>query len=329
MYRAVLTLLALLAVPVGAFGQFRIVDQGKTNPNQPWWIQGTIACSNCGGSASVLMADNTANPTIPQTASFGMIFDGANWDRWTGAVSATDLDIRNLDHAQDDVRIGDGTDLALVSGSGSLQVTCDNCGGASSFEDNDVFTGGTSAVGNIGALYDTTPPAITDGSAGIPRMNSSRMLLVDGSGATQPVSGTFWQATQPVSGTVTVTDGGGALNVIVDSSALPAGAATEATLATRLSETAFTGSAAGQHGTINAGTLAATTTAAAVAANVPAVQVLVQNDPDNTVDILCGNATTQPIQMKPGDGLTMNVTNVNLIFCKTVSSTGTVAYVAR
>lgn len=37
--------------------------------------------------------------------------------------------------------------------------------------------------------------------------------------ATQPVSGTFWQATQPISGTVTVTDGAGALNVIVDSSA--------------------------------------------------------------------------------------------------------------
>lgn len=35
--------------------------------------------------------------------------------------------------------------------------------------------------------------------------------------ATQPVSGTFWQATQPVSGTVTVTDGAGALNTIVDS----------------------------------------------------------------------------------------------------------------
>lgn len=34
---------------------------------------------------------------------------------------------------------------------------------------------------------------------------------------TQAVSGTFWQATQPVSGTVTVTDGAGALNVIVDS----------------------------------------------------------------------------------------------------------------
>lgn len=42
------------------------------------------------------------------------------------------------------------------------------------------------------------------------------------------VTGTFWQATQPVSGTVTVTDGAGALNTIVDSSALPTGAATAA-----------------------------------------------------------------------------------------------------
>ena len=58
-------------------------------------------------------------------------------------------------------------------------------------------------------------------------------LLVDGSAttqpvsgtfwqATQPVSGTFWQATQPVSGTVTVTDGAGALNVIVDSGTITA-----------------------------------------------------------------------------------------------------------
>lgn len=40
------------------------------------------------------------------------------------------------------------------------------------------------------------------------------------------VTGTFFQATQPISGTVTVTDGAGALNVIVDSSALPSGAST-------------------------------------------------------------------------------------------------------
>ena len=38
-------------------------------------------------------------------------------------------------------------------------------------------------------------------------------LRVDGSGVTQPVSGTFWQATQPVSGTVTANAGTGTLAV--------------------------------------------------------------------------------------------------------------------
>src|SRR2546423_7692661 len=33
-------------------------------------------------------------------------------------------------------------------------------------------------------------------------------IKVDGSGVTQPVSGTFWQATQPVNGTVTANQGG-------------------------------------------------------------------------------------------------------------------------
>lgn len=45
---------------------------------------------------------------------------------------------------------------------------------------------------------------------------ASTRLLVDGSGVTQPVSGTFWQATQPISAA---------------SLPLPTGAATEATLA--------------------------------------------------------------------------------------------------
>lgn len=37
-------------------------------------------------------------------------------------VTATDLDIRDLAHTQDSVRIGDGTDLALVSAAGALLV---------------------------------------------------------------------------------------------------------------------------------------------------------------------------------------------------------------
>lgn len=79
---------------------------------------------------------------------------------------------------------------------------------------------------------------------------------------------------------------------------------------------------------VTAGTLSATTTPAAIGSG--AIQkVLIQSDPDNTVDILCGNASTQPIQLSPGDGFSMDVTNLNLVSCKTVSGTGTVGYVAR
>ena len=55
---------------------------------------------------------------------------------------------------------------------------------------------------------------------------SSTRLLVDGSGVTQPVSGTFWQATQPVSGTFWQAT----QPVSAASLPLPTGASTEATL---------------------------------------------------------------------------------------------------
>lgn len=107
--------------------------------------------------------------------------------------------------------IHDGTDTALVSGTGSLQVTCDNCGGASPFADDDPFTISTSAISVIGAIVDeTTPTNATENSAAAPRMSPNRALhgvirdaagnerganvtaanalVVDNSGVTQPVS---------------------------------------------------------------------------------------------------------------------------------------------
>ena len=54
----------------------------------------------------------------------------------------------------------------------------------------------TAANGFLSAINTKIPSNLT--------VTSTR-LLVDGSGVTQPVSGTFWQATQPVSGTVTAT----------------------------------------------------------------------------------------------------------------------------
>jgi len=64
-------------------------------------------------------------------------------------------------------------------------------GGGASMVDNMPFTAGADMVGPFGALYNNTPPAIASGNVGLPRMSATRVLLVDGSTATQPVSGTI------------------------------------------------------------------------------------------------------------------------------------------
>ena len=88
--------------------------------------------------------------------------------------------------------------MTITDGAGAVNVICDSgCGGAASFEDNDAFVADTTPVNVMGALYDTTPPAVTDGNAGSVRMNSNRQLMVDGSGVTQPVSGTVNIGTFP------------------------------------------------------------------------------------------------------------------------------------
>lgn len=174
----------------------------------------------------------------------------------------------------------------------AFRVNCVVGCGAASFTDNSAFTGGATAVNVIAGLFDTTPPAITDGNAGAVRMDGSRFLMVNcqvgcsGSSFADNAAFTFGTTsisiagavvddtatntvaensagaprmntnrilysnprnnagteiatsanpfrvdptgttTQPISGTVTITDGAGAVNVIVDSSALPAGAST-------------------------------------------------------------------------------------------------------
>ncbi len=77
--------------------------------------------------------------------------------------------------------VGDDTNdslrVTIVAGAGS---------GGTSQTDNTAVT----TITGVGALFDTTPPSITDGNVGLFRMSSTRILLVDGSGATQPVSST-------------------------------------------------------------------------------------------------------------------------------------------
>jgi hypothetical protein len=85
--------------------------------------------------------------------------------------------------------------VTVVQGTGAnLHMVCDSgCGGSggTSATDNSAFTGGSTSVTPIGALYDTTPPAVTDGNIGAPRMDSNRYLFTNcvvgcSGGATTP-----------------------------------------------------------------------------------------------------------------------------------------------
>ncbi len=78
------------------------------------------------------------------------------------------------DSAMDDTNNAVRVNIVAGAGSGGTAAT-----------DNSVFTGGTTSVTPIGAIFDTTPPTITDGNVGAPRMNANRDLrfhAVDGAG---------------------------------------------------------------------------------------------------------------------------------------------------
>lgn len=125
-------------------------------------------------------------------------------------ITAGDLNVQTSHSGvnYDSVRIGDGTDLLAINGSGEALVTASQSG---TWNVNNIS--GTISL-PTGAATESTLSTI-DGKIPSNLTVSSTRLLVDGSGVTQPVSGTFWQATQPVSAA---------------SLPLPTGAATESTL---------------------------------------------------------------------------------------------------
>ena len=70
-------------------------------------------------------------------------------------------------------------DLAIGEGASGKGVVASGAAGGTSETDDAVFTGGSTAVTPMGAIFDATPPSITDGSVGAPRMNSTRLMLQD------------------------------------------------------------------------------------------------------------------------------------------------------
>lgn len=125
----------LRAVPVPVSGTVSVTE--------PVTVDGTVGVSGAVDTelpAAAALTDNMANPTVPAVGAHAMVWDGAAWDRQTQpltdtqlratavpvsgpltdaqlratavpvsgtvTVTATDLDVRNLDVAQDDVRVG-------------------------------------------------------------------------------------------------------------------------------------------------------------------------------------------------------------------------------
>lgn len=75
----------------GCGGGTVAIDQttpGTTNGVAVTNVPHVVCDSGCGSAAAVLMADGVANPTIPQTASFGVVFNGTTWDRWRGDTTS-------------------------------------------------------------------------------------------------------------------------------------------------------------------------------------------------------------------------------------------------
>ena len=78
---------------------------------------------------------------------------------------------------------------------------------------------------------------------------------------------------------------------------------------------------------IVAATVTATVTPAALASQA-CRNLLLQADPDNAVDALIGDASSQPIQLAPGASVMLPVSNANLIYVATASSTADINSIA-
>ncbi len=85
------------------------------------------------------------------------------------------------------------TNTTPASNDYAIAVRCIGCPGGTggtTVNDNSTFTGGTTQGTPAFALYDNTPPAVTDGNTGLVRMNANRDLRV------APVDGEGDSATQ-------------------------------------------------------------------------------------------------------------------------------------
>lgn len=220
-----LILLTLTTTPLGAQQIIRgTVTQGTGNSGaSPWNVQffapQHIVCdSGCGSP-----------PAVPDSAAFTFGLTTVSPIAWVvddvapNAVAENSYGAARMSASRVMLfALTDDTGARATFTGTSLNINCTaGCGGAAAFADNSAFTFNTTSVGNTSYVVDDVGTNnVTENSAGTPRMSAARLAYADLSKSasnTNSFKVDFGGAAQPVSGTVTVTDGAGALNVIVDS----------------------------------------------------------------------------------------------------------------
>jgi hypothetical protein len=170
----------------------------RTKPADSQTVTGSVTATQATGSNLHVAVDSAPTTTVTGTVA---ATQSGTWTVQPGNTANTTA--WKVDGSAVTQPIS-GT-VTVTDGAGALNVIVDSSalpsGAATAAKQPALGTAGTASADVI----------TVQGKSGM------TALVVDGSGVTQPVSGT-----------VTVTDGAGALNVIVDSSALPSGAATAA-----------------------------------------------------------------------------------------------------
>jgi hypothetical protein len=159
------------------------------------------SCSSCAVTAIGKMS----------TAAFGPLVAGGGGG--SGDASLAEQQTQTTHLAAIETAVEGTIDVNIVSGAGS--------GGTAQADDAD-FTAGTTQGTPAMGVYESTPSSVTDGDLGIVGITQGRRLK------TSATIDAALPAGANNIGTVTITDGAGAVNVIVDSSALPSGASTSA-----------------------------------------------------------------------------------------------------
>jgi hypothetical protein len=96
-----------------------------TQGTSPWVISGTVTAD--AGTGPWPVTDNGGSLTVDNAGTFAVqATQSGTWTVQQGTppwtVSATDLDIRDLTHVSDSVKVGDGTDFLAINTDGSALV---------------------------------------------------------------------------------------------------------------------------------------------------------------------------------------------------------------